>query len=166
LRSACEKSVVATRCCPSIVYRVTWLKLDLCPITSCGMTMERCNQPQPLSQIEMKMRTGWEYDPDSIELLPLPKMQNFYRLLATSDKKVHDGTDVTILQVVTRLMALKLKYNFSNKCYNDIIKLIIRLIPSKHSMLKDLYQSKKMEPKEVPENLTSEQMEPLEKVEA
>jgi hypothetical protein len=32
--------------------------------------------------------------------------------------------------------------------------------------LKDLYQSKKMEPKEVLENLTSEQMEPLEKVEA
>jgi hypothetical protein len=63
-------------------------------------------------------------------------------------------------------MALKLKYNFSNKCYNDIIKLIIHLIPSKHRMLKDLYQSKKMEPKEVLENLTSEQMEPLEKVEA
>jgi hypothetical protein len=38
---------------------------------------------------------------------------------------------------------MKLKYNFSNQCYNDIMKLIIDLIPAKHNMLKDLYQSKK-----------------------
>jgi hypothetical protein len=56
---------------------------------------------------------------------------------------VHDGSDVTILQVVTRLMVFKLKYNFSNQCYNDIVKLIIDFIPVKHNMLKDLYQSKK-----------------------
>jgi hypothetical protein len=31
-----------------------------------------------------------------------PEAQNFYRLLATSEEKVHNGTDVTVLQVVTR----------------------------------------------------------------
>jgi hypothetical protein len=41
-------------------------------------------------------------------------------------------------------MTFKSKYNFSNKCYNDIMKLIIDLIPVKHNMLKDLYQSKKI----------------------
>jgi hypothetical protein len=41
-------------------------------------------------------------------------------------------------------MAIKSKYNFLNQCYNDIIKLIIDLIPGKHKMLKDLYQSKKI----------------------
>jgi hypothetical protein len=56
----------------------------------------------------------------------------------------HDGTDVTILQAMTYLMVMKLKYNFSNKCYNDIVKLIIDLIPVKHNMSKDLYQSKKI----------------------
>ena len=45
---------------------------------------------------------------------PPPKVKNFYRPLAASEKKVHDGTNVIILQVVTRLMALKSKYNFSN----------------------------------------------------
>jgi hypothetical protein len=65
-------------------------------------------------------------------------------LSAPSDEKVHDGTDVTILQVVTRLMAMKLKYNFSNQWYNDIVKLIIDLISTKHNMSKDLYQSKKI----------------------
>jgi hypothetical protein len=57
---------------------------------------------------------------------------------------VHDGTDVTVLQAVTRLMAMKLKYNFSNQCYNDIVKLIIDLIPTKYNMSKDLYHSKKI----------------------
>jgi hypothetical protein len=75
---------------------------------------------------------------------PPLEVQNFYKLLATSEEKVHDGTDVTVLQVVTHLMAFKSKYNFSNQCYNDIIKLIINLIPVKHNMSKDLYQSKKI----------------------
>jgi hypothetical protein len=51
---------------------------------------------------------------------------------------VHDGTDVT------RHMSFKSKYNFSNQCYNDIMKLIIDLIPAKHNMSKDLYQYKKI----------------------
>jgi hypothetical protein len=41
-------------------------------------------------------------------------------------------------------MAMKSKYSFSNQSYNDIVKLIIDLIPTKHNMLKDLYQSKKI----------------------
>jgi hypothetical protein len=57
---------------------------------------------------------------------------------------VHDDTTVTVLQVVTRLMAMKATYNFSNNCYNDIINLIIDLIPLNHKMPKDLYQSKKI----------------------
>jgi hypothetical protein len=65
-------------------------------------------------------------------------------LLATLDEKVHDGTDVIILQAVTRLMTMKSKYNFSNQCYNGIIKLIIDIIPVKHNMPKDLYQFKKI----------------------
>jgi hypothetical protein len=39
-------------------------------------------------------------------------------------------------------MVMKLKYNFLNQCYNNIIKLIIDLIPAKHNMPKDLYQLK------------------------
>jgi hypothetical protein len=57
---------------------------------------------------------------------------------------VHHGTDMTVLQVVTCLMGFKSKYNFSNQCYNDIVKFVIDLIPAKHNMPKDLYQSKKI----------------------
>jgi hypothetical protein len=57
---------------------------------------------------------------------------------------VHDGTDVIVLQAMTRLMEFKSKYNFSNQCYNDIMKLIIGLLQMKHNMPKDLYQYKKI----------------------
>jgi hypothetical protein len=86
---------------------------------------------------DMVANIGRGYDLESKD--PSPEVQNFYRLLIASEEKVHDGT---VLQVVTRLMAFKSKYNFSNQCYNDIVKLIIDLIPSKHNIPKDLYQSK------------------------
>jgi hypothetical protein len=57
---------------------------------------------------------------------------------------VHDGTELTVLQAVMHLMGMKSKYNFLNQCYNNIMKLIIDLIPAKHNMLKDLYPSKKI----------------------
>jgi hypothetical protein len=87
---------------------------------------------------------GMEYDLESRDQHPPLWVQNFYRLLAASDEKVHDGTELTVLQAVTHLMGMKSKYNFSNQCYNDIVKLIIDLIPAKHNMTKDLYQSKKI----------------------
>jgi hypothetical protein len=93
---------------------------------------------------EMVADIGREYEVGSGEQGQSPEVQNFYRLLATANEKVHDGTDVTVLQAVTHLMAMKSKYSFSNQCYNDIIKLIIDLISTMHNMPKDLYQSKKM----------------------
>jgi hypothetical protein len=65
-------------------------------------------------------------------------------LLVALDEKVHDGTNLTVLSAVVHLMVMKSKYNFSNQCYNDLMKLIIDLIPAKHNMLKDLYWSKKI----------------------
>jgi hypothetical protein len=89
---------------------------------------------------------GREYEVGSGEQGQPPEVQNFYRLLTAADENVHDGTDVTVLLVVTRLMAMKSMYSFSNQCYNNIIKLIIDLILTKHNMPKDLYQFKKIVP--------------------
>jgi hypothetical protein len=90
----------------------------------------------------MVVGIGRGYDLESED--PLPEVQNFYRFLAASEEKVHNDTDVTILQVVTHLMTFKSKYNFSKQCYNDIMKLIFYLISVKHNITKDLYQSKKV----------------------
>jgi hypothetical protein len=41
-------------------------------------------------------------------------------------------------------MVMKSKYNFSNNCYNDVLKLIIDLILPNHKMPENFYQSKKI----------------------
>jgi hypothetical protein len=91
---------------------------------------------------DMVADIGRGYDLESED--PPSEVQDFYRLLAILEEKVHDGTDVTMLQAVTRLMGFKSKYNFSNQCYNNIVKLIIDLILVKHNMPKVLYQFKKI----------------------
>jgi hypothetical protein len=58
---------------------------------------------------------GMEYDLGSGDQHPLPKVQNFYTLLAALDEKVHNGTELIVLQVVMLLMWMKSKYNFSNQ---------------------------------------------------
>jgi hypothetical protein len=93
---------------------------------------------------DMIVDIGIEYNLGSGDQHRPPEVQNFYRLLVASDEKVYDGTDMTVLQAMMHLMAMKLKYNFLNQCYNDIMKLIVDLIPMKHNMSKDLYQSKKI----------------------
>jgi hypothetical protein len=56
------------------------------------------------------IRRGYDLEPKD----PPLKVQNFYRLLAASEEKVYDGTDVTVLQAVTHLMGFKSKYRLSN----------------------------------------------------
>jgi hypothetical protein len=91
---------------------------------------------------DMVANIGRGYNLESED--PPPEVQNFYRLLTASEEKVYDGTDMTVLQAVTHFVRSKSKYNFSNQCCNDIVKFIIDLIPAKHNMPKDLYQSKKI----------------------
>lgn len=75
---------------------------------------------------------------------PPEDVQKFYKVLEASEEKLHDFTEVTVLQAVTRLMSMKAKFNFSNNCYNAIIGLIIDVLPANHKMPKDMYQSKKI----------------------
>jgi hypothetical protein len=52
---------------------------------------------------------GMEYDLGYGDQHPSPEVQKFYRLLATSGEKVHDVTELTVLQAVTHLMGMKSK---------------------------------------------------------
>jgi hypothetical protein len=53
-----------------------------------------------------------------------PEVSRFFKLLKDSEESLHEHTDVSILAFVTRLMAIKSKYFFSNNCYNEILKLL------------------------------------------
>jgi hypothetical protein len=51
---------------------------------------------------------------------------------------------VTLLAFITRMMANKSKYFFSNNYYNYLVKLISDMLSKPHKVSKDMYQFKKM----------------------
>jgi hypothetical protein len=56
------------------------------------------------------IRRGYDLESED----PPWEVQNFYRLLAALEEKVHDNIDLTVLQAVTHLVGFKSKYSFSN----------------------------------------------------
>jgi hypothetical protein len=71
-----------------------------------------------------------------------PEVSRFFKLLKDSEETLHEHTDVSILAFVTRLMANKFKYFFSNNCYNEILKLLGDVLPKPNKLPKDMCHSK------------------------
>jgi hypothetical protein len=83
-----------------------------------------------------------EFDLDT-EDPPRPKVEEFFRFLKASEEMLHEHTKVTVLVFVTRLMAIKYKFFFSNNWYNELLKLIGDVILNPNKLPKDMYHSKK-----------------------
>jgi hypothetical protein len=109
--------------------------MDLSQTIWCGTSMGEVDAPPKLNtdvdldQMEdMLDDIRHEYPSLETDWPPMEEVHQFYKLLEVADAKVHEGTKVPVLQVVTWLMAMKSKYNFSNNYYNNITKLIIDLL--------------------------------------
>jgi hypothetical protein len=75
---------------------------------------------------------------------PTMEVETFFNLLKASEELLHGHIEVTLLAFITRLMAIKSKYFFSNNFYNDLMKLISDILLKPHKVPKNMYQSKKM----------------------
>jgi hypothetical protein len=84
-----------------------------------------------------------EFDLDTEDPMT-PKVEEFFRLLKASEELLHGHTKVTVLAFVTRLMALKSRFFFSNNCYNELLKLFGDVIPNPNKLPKDMYHFKKL----------------------
>ena len=87
---------------------------------------------------------GIDFDIEEHQGRVPPYVQEYFWLLEAGDEKFHDHTDMTLLETVSELMALKLKHNVSNSCYNDFVKLMDKVLPNNHKLPKNLYCAKKM----------------------
>jgi hypothetical protein len=88
-----------------------------------------------LDAIRSKLETNSE-DP------PISDVQKFFDMLRALEESLHEHMTLSILTSVTRLTAIKSKFTFSNKCYNELLSLISNILPNNHKMSKDMYQSK------------------------
>jgi galactose-1-phosphate uridylyltransferase len=72
------------------------------------------------------------------------QVEPFFKLVKSSEEPLHEHREVTLLAFITRRVAIKSKYFFSNNYYNDLGKLICDILSKPHKLPKDMYQSKKM----------------------
>jgi hypothetical protein len=84
-----------------------------------------------------------EFDLDTMDR-PTPEVEGFFRLLNTSEELLHEHTKVIVLAFVTRLMATKSKFFFSNYYYNELLKLIGDALLNPIKLSKDMYHFKKL----------------------
>jgi hypothetical protein len=84
-----------------------------------------------------------EFDLDTKDL-PTPEVEEFFRLPKASKELLHGHTKVIVLAFVTRLMALKSRFFFSNNYYNELLKLFGDVLPNPNKLSKDMYHSKKL----------------------
>jgi hypothetical protein len=87
--------------------------------------------------IRPELKTNPE-DPPTLEV------QKFFDILRASEEPLHEHTTISILDFMTHLMAIKLKFTFLNNCYKELLNLINDVLPNNHKMPKNMYQSKKM----------------------
>jgi hypothetical protein len=82
--------------------------------------------------------------PPNYEGSPTPKVQKFFELLKVAEVSLHKHKKVIVLVFMTRLMAIKYKFAFSNNCYKELLNLISDVLSENYQMPKDMYQSKKL----------------------
>jgi hypothetical protein len=70
---------------------------------------------------------------------PIAEVEAFFKLVKASEDPLHEHTEVTHHDFITRMMGFESKYFFSNNCYNDIMKLISDILPKPHKVTKDMY---------------------------
>jgi hypothetical protein len=74
---------------------------------------------------------------------PTLEVQKFFYTLRALEELLHEHTTLSVLTFITHLLAIKLKFAFSNSCYKELLNLISDILPNNYKMPKDIYQSKK-----------------------
>jgi hypothetical protein len=106
------------------------------PVAEDAMTDED-RMDEMLNGICSEFEADFE-DPPTLEI------QKCFELLKASEEAVHEHTIMYVLSFVTQLMAIKLKFVFSNNCYKELLKLFSDILPANHKVPRDMYQSKKL----------------------
>ena len=68
----------------------------------------------------------------------------FQEMLESSQRPLHEHTELCQLDAIAQLMALKAQFNLGRECYDAMMTLFGRFLPKGHVMPANLYQSDKI----------------------
>jgi hypothetical protein len=75
---------------------------------------------------------------------PEPSARAFFEMLAAANQPLHEHTQISQLDAVTRLVAIKSHFSLSISCYDALISVLCTLLPDGHKLPKNLYEAKKL----------------------
>ena len=88
---------------------------------------------------------GSEFENDFMEEEPNLNAQKFYDMLNAVDEKLWDGcTTHSQMSTVARLLHMKSKHHFSERCYDDFIRFLREVLPDDNKMIDNFYRTKKL----------------------
>ena len=75
---------------------------------------------------------------------PEPTAKAYYDMLSSAQKPFHDHTDVSQLDAVGRLLALKCQLGISRDGFDDMLTVFGSLLPADHNLPRNMYESQKL----------------------
>ncbi|XP_049405023.1 uncharacterized protein LOC125868409 [Solanum stenotomum] len=96
---------------------------------------------QSFSNIEHELSHPCE---PSMEEDPNPESQKLYDLLQAADAKLYLGSSLSQLDVISRMLNIKIENNMSQRGYNQMMQLLIEALPEDNIVLDSYYQTKKV----------------------
>ena len=89
---------------------------------------------------------GPSFNPNVTEDIPNLATQELYEMLKASEQEVWPGNPYghSKLSAVARLLNLKAKHHFSERCFDDICQFLSELLPENNVMTDSFYSTKKL----------------------
>ncbi|KAL4360851.1 hypothetical protein GQ457_04G005670 [Hibiscus cannabinus] len=75
---------------------------------------------------------------------PIASSQMLYNRLGASSEPIWPGSNESKLSVVSELIHLKAQYRIPNACYDELCRIMQRLMPEDNVMPKNIYETKKL----------------------
>jgi hypothetical protein len=76
-----------------------------------------------------------------MEEAPEPTAKAYYDMLSSAQKPLHKHTDVSQIDAIRRLMALKCKFGINRDGFNEMLVVIGTLLPKEHSLPQSSYEA-------------------------
>ena len=68
----------------------------------------------------------------------------YYEMLSSAQKSLHEHTDVSQLDAIGRIMALKTKFGISRDGFDEMLTVFGSLLPKGHNLPPNMYEAQKM----------------------
>jgi hypothetical protein len=75
---------------------------------------------------------------------PEPSAKAYYDMLAAAQKPLHQHTNLSQLDSIGRLMAVKSQHNLSRECFDALVTVFGDMLPKGHILPKNMYEAQKV----------------------